>query len=342
MTSASTGSGARSPDRAAAEDARLSDAGLPDAWREVLTAYERHLASERGLAAPTVRAYVGDVAHLATFTADSGAAQAPGDLGLEDLRRWLAAMHQAGFARSTLARRGSAARGFTAWMARTGRLDVDPGARLASPKPQRPLPEALDARQARTLLDGLRTEESPASSDVDESLAEDPAVRLRDAAMLEVLYATGMRVSELCGLDARDVDDERRVLRVLGKGGKERVVPVGRPAYEALQRWLRDGRPALAGARAGSAVFVGVRGSRIDPRAVRRVVHDRLRAVDGAPDIGPHGLRHSAATHLLDGGADLRAVQELLGHASLGTTQIYTHVSSERLRAAFKQAHPRA
>ena len=318
-----------------------------------MQAYERHLVAERGLAAPTVRAYVGDVAHLAAYAAETGAAAAPEQLDLDALRRWLAAMHTAGMARSTLARRGSAVRGFTAWLAATHRIGVDPGLRLASPKPQRTLPEALDARQARDLLDGLRDapDEGRRSSqvvDADDRVEpedRDPlsqAVHLRDAAMLEVLYATGVRVSELCGLDVGDLDEERRTLRVLGKGGKERVVPLGRPAHESVRRWLARGRRDLAGPRAGDAVFVGVRGARIDPRTVRKVVHERLRAVDGAPDIGPHGLRHSAATHLLDGGADLRAVQELLGHASLGTTQIYTHISTERLRSAFKQAHPRA
>ena len=323
-------SGAQSSTQAGADP---KDA-LSEAWAEALGAYERHLAAERGLAPPTVRAYVGDVVHLAAFLTDSGSAEDPAGLSLTGLRAWLAAMHAAGMARSTLARRGSAARGFTAWLARTGRTAADPGLRLASPKPQRTLPGALEAAEASQLLDGLRTGE-------DESDTE-RAVRVRDAALLEVLYATGVRVSELCGLDTGDLDDERRVLRVLGKGGKERVVPLGRPAHEALRRWLIEARPHLAGSESRAAVFLGVRGRRIDPRTVRRVVHQRLRAVEGAPDLGPHGLRHSAATHLLDGGADLRAVQELLGHASLGTTQIYTHVSTERLRRAFTQAHPRA
>jgi integrase/recombinase XerC len=160
--------------------------------------------------------------------------------------------------------------------------------------------------------------------------------------MLEVLYATGVRVSELCGLDLADVDAERRVLRVLGKGRKERSVPVGLPALRALERWLSEGRPGIATAASGAAVFLGERGQRIDPRVVRRVVHAALARVEGAPDLGPHGLRHAMATHLLEGGADLRSVQEMLGHASLATTQIYTHVTDERLRQAYAQAHPRA
>jgi integrase/recombinase XerC len=165
---------------------------------------------------------------------------------------------------------------------------------------------------------------------------------LRDRLVVELLYATGMRVGELCAVDVDDVDHERRVVRVLGKGAKERVVPYGVPAGVALDRYLAEGRPLLWRPGAGPALLVGVKGRRIDPRTVRRTVHTRVGEVEGAPDIGPHGLRHSAATHLLEGGADLRSVQELLGHATLSTTQIYTHVSVERLRAAYRRAHPRA
>ena len=165
---------------------------------------------------------------------------------------------------------------------------------------------------------------------------------VRDLAIMELLYASGIRVSELCGLDLDDLDRERRTIRVMGKGGKERVVPVGLPAERAAARWIRDGRPVLLAAGSGRALFLGARGRRLDPRAARRVVHARLGAVPGVPDSGPHGLRHAAATHLLEGGADLRSVQEILGHASLASTQIYTHVSVERLQAAFRQAHPRA
>ncbi len=177
-----------------------------------------------------------------------------------------------------------------------------------------------------------------------EPAEDDPltlAKELRDQALLEVLYATGIRVSELCGLDVDDVDRERRTIRVLGKGGRERVVPLGLPALDAVDAWRVRGRPILVCGRSGPALFLGVKGGRIDQSAVRRVVHARLGEA-GVTDMGPHGLRHTAATHLLEGGADLRSVQELLGHASLGTTQIYTHVSIERLRAAYQQAHPRA
>ena len=174
-------------------------------------------------------------------------------------------------------------------------------------------------------------------------LADDGSpVGLRDVAMLELLYATGIRVGELCGLDVDDVDCERNVIRVLGKGRKERTVPFGIPAARALRRWQVQGRPQVWAEPGGAALFLGARGQRIDPRAVRRLVHRRIADVPGAPDIGPHGLRHTAATHLLEGGADLRSVQELLGHASLATTQLYTHVTTDRLRKAYQQAHPRA
>jgi integrase/recombinase XerC len=233
-----------------------------------------------------------------------------------------------------MARRATAVRVFTAWAQRTGRLAKDPGALLGRPKPHRTLPAALRADEAASLLEVAA-----------EHADDGTPLGLRDAAVLELLYATGIRVGELCGLDVDDLDGERRVVRVLGKGRKERVVPYGVPAARALQRWLTHGRPVLVartGRQAGGALFLGARGARIDQRAVRTLVHARLAEVPGAPDLGPHGLRHSAATHLLEGGADLRTVQELLGHASLATTQIYTHVSTERLRTAYRQAHPRA
>jgi integrase/recombinase XerC len=167
-------------------------------------------------------------------------------------------------------------------------------------------------------------------------------VACRDHALLELLYGTGIRVGELVGLDIDDVDRERRVVRVLGKGGRQRTVPFGVPAGRAVDAWIERGRPALARAGSGRALFLGSRGGRLDQRAARAVVHRRLADVPGAPDLGPHGLRHSAATHLVEGGADLRSVQEILGHASLTTTQLYTHVSVDRLRRTFDQAHPRA
>ncbi len=303
---------------------------LPEELATTLAAYERHLSSERNLAAHTVRAYVGDVAGMLAHAAALGHTDLR-SLDLRTLRSWLANQQTRGKARTTMARRATAVRVFTAWALRTGRADTDPGASLGSPKAHRPLPPALDGAEARALL-----EVAAAAAD------DGSPVGLRDVAILELLYATGIRVGELCGLDVDDVDRSRRVVRVLGKGSKERTVPYGAPADRALGRWLEEGRPRLFTQGAGAALFLGARGRRIDQRAVRSLVHARLAEVPDAPDMGPHGLRHTAATHLLEGGADLRTVQELLGHASLSTTQIYTHVTSERLRQAYRLAHPRA
>jgi len=328
-------------------------------FEETLVAFERHLAGERGLAAATVLGYLADLRSLAGHCSRLGVAD-PAAIDLAVLRSWLARLRTTGAARSSIARRAAAARSFTGWMNRTGRTPVDAGLRLVSPSPRRALPGVLRRDQAEAML------AAPADPDTDAALtaatgasaadsrehrlrtdpdAADPAttaVILRDQAILELLYATGIRVSELTGLDLDSLDRRRTVLRVIGKGNKERSVPFGLPADRALGRWLDEGRPVLLGGRSGDAVFLGVRGARIDPRAVRTLVHERLAAVPGAPDLGPHGLRHSAATHLLEGGADLRMVQELLGHASLNTTQIYTHVSAERLASVYRQAHPRA
>jgi integrase/recombinase XerC len=306
---------------------------LPEPLARTLADYERHLVSERDLSPHTVRAYVGDVASLLSQAATLGH-ETVDTLDVRTLRSWLATQQTLGRARTTMARRATAVRVFTSWAQRTGRLAHDPGTLLGRPKPHRTLPSALRADEATSLLEVAA-----------EHADDGSPVGLRDAAILEVLYATGIRVGELCGLDVDDLDGERRVVRVLGKGRKERMVPYGVPAARALERWLARGRPVLVGRtgrQAGGALFLGVRGARIDQRAVRTLVHARLAEVPGAPDLGPHGLRHSAATHLLEGGADLRSVQELLGHASLATTQIYTHVSTERLRSAYRQAHPRA
>ena len=303
---------------------------LPEAMVVTLADYERHLAVERGLSPHTVRAYLGDVGAMLTHAAALGHAD-PGTLDLRTLRNWLAQQQTLGRSRTTMARRATAVRVFTAWLLRTGRAETDPGAALGSPKAHRTLPDALRHDETRLLLDAAA-----------ERARDSGPLGLRDLAVLELLYATGIRVGELCGLDVDDIDHERRVVRVLGKGRKERSVPFGVPAREALDDWLARGRPSLAGPGSGPALFLGARGGRLDQRAVRTLVHARLREVPGAPDLGPHGLRHTAATHLLEGGADLRSVQELLGHASLATTQIYTHVTTDRLRKAYQQAHPRA
>ncbi len=290
-----------------------------------LEEFLRHLELERGRSPHTVRAYRGDLAGLLAGIDDLA------DLDLGTLRRWLADGHAGGAGRSTLARRAAAARTFTAWARRTGRLAADPGARLVSPRPRPELPAVLNVEQAAAVLDAAGS-----------GAAEGEPVALRDVLALELLYATGMRVAELCGLDLDDIDAERHTLRVIGKGDRERTVVYGVPAAAALHRWLDAGRPALVHAGSPPAVLLGARGGRLDPRIARSVVHGAVSAVPGAPDIGPHGLRHAAATHMLEGGADLRYVQELLGHAKLATTQLYTHVTVERLKVVHEQAHPRA
>jgi len=304
---------------------------LPEAFGRVLAEYERHLASERDLSGHSVRAYLGDIGSLLEHAARLGSTT-PDQLDLRTLRSWLAKQQSMGRSRTTIARRATAARVFTAWLARTGRASVDAGAALRSPKAHRTLPPVLRADEAQAILQAT----AHGATDVD------GPVGLRDVAILELLYATGIRVGELVGLDVDDVDRHRNVIRVLGKGRKERTVPFGIPAAEALDAWMEEGRPALVREGSGPALFLGARGGRLDQRAARTLVHKSVSAVPGAPDLGPHGLRHTAATHLLEGGADLRSVQELLGHASLATTQLYTHVSTDRLRRAYQQAHPRA
>jgi integrase/recombinase XerC len=297
----------------------------------VLEEFDEYLALQRGRSDHTRRAYLGDLRSLFAFLGERTPDVAPAQLTLPVLRSWLAAQAGSGAARTTLARRTSAVKTFTAWASRSGLMDADPATRLQVPKAHRTLPAVLRQDQA---LDAMRAAESGAQQG-------DP-LALRDRLIVEMLYATGIRVSELCGLDLDDVDSSRRLLRVLGKGNKQRTVPFGEPALRAHESWLADGRPALVTESSGPALLLGARGKRIDPRQARTVVHQTMAAVDGAPDIGPHGLRHSAATHLLEGGADLRVVQELLGHSTLATTQLYTHVTVARLRAVHDQAHPRA
>lgn len=311
-------------------DAIPAEPKLPAQFAAALDAYEVYLSRERGRSAHTVRAYLADITQLLVFAAGQGRS-ALNRLDLAVLRSWLAAMTEAGLARSTVARRASSVRGFTAWAVRTGRLATDPANRLASPRRSRHLPSVLRTDQAEALL-------NVAARRADDA---DPT-HVRDRAALELLYATGVRVSELVGLDVDDVNLERRVVTVLGKGAKERVVPFGIPAERALRVYLATGRPRLVVARSGPALFLGRRGGRLDQRQVRTLVHDLLSLTEMGITAGPHLLRHSMATHLLEGGADLRTVQEVLGHASLATTQVYTHVSAERLRTSYEQAHPRA
>ncbi len=310
---------------------------LPSQLAEALAAFERHLWAERSLSPHTVRAYVGDASSLLEHAHHDGV-QAPGALAVAHLRSWLASQHASGAARTTLARRGAAARTFTAFAHRRGWLATDPGPQLGTLKTRRALPHVLRQDEMRTVLEAAARH---AEADATETAAQ-AAVALRDAAVLELLYATGIRVSELCALTPGSFDHARRTVRVRGKGDKERTVPVGVPALRAVIAWQDQGRPALARASSGPALFLGVRGGRLDPRTARRIVHQRLREGGATRETGPHGLRHSAATHLLEGGADLRSVQEILGHSSPSTTQIYTHVSIERLKSSYRQAHPRA
>lgn len=285
----------------------------------------------RNLSEHTVRAYRTDILGLLLHLQQLGS-DTLDEVDLGALRSWLANQRTRGQSRATLQRRAAAARTFFAWAQETGRTATNPATTLRSPKSARKLPPTLErADAARMLSQAIAAAEEVGG-----------VVAVRDVAILETLYATGVRVSELCGLNRSDVDPDRNVLRVVGKGDKERTVPVGAPAMRALSLWLDQGRDDLATEASGEAAFLGERGGRIDQRVVRRIVHRALRLVEGAPDLGPHGLRHAMATHLLEGGADLRSVQEMLGHASLATTQIYTHVTSERLRRAFDQAHPRA
>ena len=297
----------------------------------VLEEYAEHLALERGRSEHTRRAYLTDLRSLFAYLDQRAPGAGLDALSLPTLRGWLAAQAGSGAARTTLARRTSAVKTFTAWATRRRLLTTDPAVRLQVPKARRTLPAVLRQDQALAAMTAA-----------DLGAEQGDPLALRDRLIVELLYATGIRVSELCGLDLADVDTDRQLLRVLGKGNKQRTVPFGKPARTSLSAWLGDGRPTLVTAESGPALLLGPRGRRLDPRQARTVVHQTMSAVAGAPDIGPHGLRHSAATHLLEGGADLRIVQELLGHTSLATTQLYTHVTVARLRAVHDQAHPRA
>jgi integrase/recombinase XerC len=289
--------------------------------------YADYLAFARRRSPHTVRAYLTDARSLVEFLRERG----DGPLSLLVLRAWLARQSEAGAARTTLARRVSSIRTFTAWLTKTERIPDDPGTRLQGPRPKRTLPPVLRPSHTEALVAAAES-----------GAAELNPFALRDRLIVEMLYATGIRVSELCGIDIDDLELSQRLVRVTGKGDKQRTVPFGIPAADAAELWIERGRPEIATPRSGGALLLGARGGRLDVRQVRTVVHQAISAVPGAPDMGPHGLRHTAATHLLEGGADLRIVQELLGHASLATTQIYTHVSVARLRAVHDQAHPRA
>ncbi|NBV95566.1 MAG: tyrosine recombinase XerC [Actinobacteria bacterium] len=296
---------------------------------ELVDKYQEYLVLERNLSENSVRGYVADLNSFLLHLEKLGIDEFK-NLQVEHLRSWLANLQSVGISRATMIRRIVSIRAFTHWASASGWIERDFGAELSIPKSQRTLPDVLNVDEAKQVIEALQVK----------SAEEPSAVNIRDLAIVEVLYASGIRVSELCGLNLEDIDQSRNTLSVIGKGNRQRVVPVGIPAIKAIQDYLQNARNEFANLQSKNAVFLGARGKRIDQRTVREVVYEAMKAV-GA-EMGPHGLRHSAATHLLEGGADLRTVQEILGHASLATTQIYTHVSPERLQKAYKQAHPRA
>ena len=297
-----------------------------------VAAFASHLSAERGFSEHTVRSYRSDLSQLVEFAHARGVDRAE-QLSLDLLRDWLWHGSQLGLAKSTLARRSAAARSLSSWLTRTGAVTADAAVRLRAPKPDQHLPRVLTRAQIDDILAGLVTRATTGE-----------AGAIRDLAVIELLYASALRVSEITCLDVESVDLGRLTVRVIGKGSKERVVPFGVPAKNAVVSYLEEARPRLVeeSPQTTNALFVGPRGARLGTRSVYRLVSALLETIPGSGPAGPHTLRHTAATHLLDGGADLRAVQELLGHASLGTTQIYTHVSMERLKESYGAAHPRA
>jgi len=298
-----------------------------------LSYYLEHFAAElsvgKGFSSNTVKAYVSDVSDLQAFMESKNQTEIE-DLDLELVRDWLWRASEKGLTKTTLARKSAAVRAFTAWLHRNGQLDSDPGLKLRSPKTSRTLPKVL-SREAMSgifeKLELLATVDSPAA--------------VQDLLMIELLYGSGIRVSELVGLNLEDIDYGRKILRVTGKGNKQRMVPYSDPANEALASWIRFGRTQFENEVSQNALLITSRGNRVGVRQVYALVASLL-SETAVGQAGPHALRHSAATHLLDGGADLRAVQELLGHSSLATTQIYTHVSVDRLKQGYLKAHPRA
>ncbi len=298
---------------------------------ELENAYSAHLLNERNLSDNSIRAYIADLESLLLHVNQLGVTEFS-QLTINHIRSWLANLQSRGAARASITRRVVSIRAFTYWGARNNWLPSDIGRDLVAPKPERHLPEVLDIERAAMALEALhlRASEEPSPTSI------------RDVAIVETLYGSGIRVSELTGLNLDDVDRDRNTLRVIGKGNKERIVPIGIPAMRAIDTWISTGRTQLANDATEKALFLGSRGKRIDQRVVRDVVYQATQAVGTHKRLGPHALRHSAATHLLEGGADLRTVQEILGHSSLSTTQIYTHVSEERIKKAYEQAHPRA
>ncbi len=303
---------------------------LPDTFAPIVDRFIQYLELELGRSTNTAKAYRKDLEDLVEFVVGRGCNEL-GDVGIMELRGWLADQRNHGLTSATIARRATAARTFFAWATHIGHLTEDPAAALVIPKVSKKLPNVLQQNQATQIMQRAATRADHNSPE-----------HIRDLAVLELMYATGIRVGELVGLDINDIDQSRRTIRVTGKGSKQRVVPFGSKADQTLTTYLKTARKSLANENSGQAVFLGSRGKRIDQRVVRKMVTEVLATLEGVPDLSPHGFRHSAATHLIEGGADIRAVQEMLGHASLSTTQLYTHVSMDRLRAVFEQAHPRA
>jgi integrase/recombinase XerC len=313
--------------------------------------FSAYLKAERGYSEHTIRSYGSDLAALRQF-AETRNIRTTDAVTLETLREWLWAGSQRGLSKATLARRSATSKSFSVWLKRTGLAREDFAARLKAPHPEQTLPRVITRAQIDELLSSLQ-----------EQASTHDRIALRNLAIVELLYASALRVSELTGLNPEDLDLDRLTVRVFGKGSKERVVPFGVPAHNAIIDYLRNARPALVRhatetksdrpttpikaeprreLRSARALFIGAHGGRLGTRAVYELIAGLLIELPGSGPSGPHTLRHTAATHLLDGGADLRAVQELLGHASLGTTQIYTHVSTERLKESYRSAHPRA
>lgn len=295
----------------------------------LLDRFISQLGTAKGYSPNTQRAYANDLGELLSFLKELGR-ESTDAIELDDLRDWLYRVSEAGAAKSTLVRKSASVRSFCNWLYRQGLHQTDLGLRLKSPKSARTLPKVVSRESLNLIFEQL---EMGAAS-------QDPS-RLLDRLIVELLYATGMRVSELAGLNTQDVDYSRQLLMVTGKGNKQRMVPYGEPAARALADWMRLGRNNLLTEKSGNALLLNQKGVRIGVRQIYALVAGLL-ADTPTGQAGPHTLRHTAATHLLDGGADLRAVQELLGHANLGTTQIYTHVSIERLRQGYENAHPRA
>jgi integrase/recombinase XerC len=300
---------------------------------------DEFVASLVAVSPHTRDAYAHDVVEFVTW-AERGGCPDPAALDHRALRRYLAYLDTRGFARSSIARKAAALRAYLRYLKRHGVVDHDAGRSLRAPKGANRLPRVIRSDEANDLLDAAQdSRDEQAAGDVDDPVAT--AVVLRDLAVLEVLYGAGLRVAECCGLQRSDCDLGRGLVTVVGKGSKIRRVPLGAPAVDALADWLERGRPALAADDSpADAVFLNRRGRVLSPRDARRVL-ERHPLPDGRA-LHPHALRHAYATHLLEGGADLRAVQELLGHADLATTQIYTHVTRDRLRAVYEATHPRA